>query len=288
MAWQRKIPFGYRMEQGALSCELAEAETVKRVFSMYLAGDSLKRIAEVMTEQGVPYHKDKPCWNKNMVKRILENGKYLGSGEYPRIVCDEDFLAAQRLKESKNLYAPCPAKIVPIKDKFVCGTCGSGMTRLSVGNGAARWRCRNPDCQCAARFADSVLCDRVDDCFRMIAQAPELLADCNAASTPPVTSDVMRLENELVAAFNRGTESAEYMKVLIFAAAAEKYKQLHDHATQNKMRSLREKVTAQELTDQLKQELMDNVVRAIRIGPSSNVSLQLINGRSVESKEETQ
>ena len=49
MAWQRKIPFGYRLEQGALSCEPAEAETVKRVFSMYLAGDSLKRIAEVMT-----------------------------------------------------------------------------------------------------------------------------------------------------------------------------------------------------------------------------------------------
>ncbi len=288
MAWQRKIPFGYRMEQGALGCDQAETETVRRIFSMYLAGDSMRRIAETMTEQDVPYHKDKPCWNKNMVKRILENGKYLGDGEYPGIISDEDFLATQRLKESKNLYAPCPAKIVPIKEKLACGVCGAGMMRLSVGNGAARWKCRNPDCQCAARFADNVLCDRVDDCFRLIAQAPELLADCGAASTPPVTSDVMRLENELVSAFNRGTESAEYMKVLIFAVAAEKYKQLHDHATQNKMRSLREKVTAQELTDQLKQELMDNVVQAIRIGPSSTVSLQLINGRSVESKEETQ
>jgi hypothetical protein len=287
MAWQRRIPFGYRMEQGTLGCEPAEAETVRRVFSMYLAGDSMKRIAEVMTGQSVPYHKDKPCWNKNMVKRILENGKYLGDGEYPRIIRDEDFLAAQRLKESKNLYAPCPTKIVPLKNKLVCGVCGSGMTRLSVGNGAARWKCQNPACQSAVRFADSMLCERVDDCFRMIAQAPVLLADCDAP-TVPTSSDVMRLENELVAAFNRGAESTEYMKTLIFAAAAEKYRQLPDHALQSKTKNLRERVNTRELTDQLKQELMDNVVQAIRIGPGSTVTMQLINGRSVESKEETQ
>ena len=287
MSWQRRIPFGYHMEQGALSCELAEAETVRRIFSMYLAGDSMKQIAEVMTEQGVHYHKDKPCWNKNMVKRILENGKYLGDEEYPGIISDEDFLAARRLKESKNLYAPCPAKIVPIKEKLACGVCGAGMMRLSVGNGAARWKCRNPDCQCAVRFADSVLGERVDDCFRVIAQAPELLADCGA-SAPPVPSDVMRLDNELVAAFNRGTESAEYMKILIFAVAAEKYKQLPDHASQNKMRSLQERVNTQELTDQMKQELMNTVVQAIRVGLGTTVNMQLVNGRSVESKEETQ
>lgn len=287
MAWQRRIPFGYRMEQGTLGCEPAEAETVRRVFSMYLTGDSMKRIAEVMTEQGVPYHKDKTCWNKNMVKRILENGKYLGDGEYPRIIRDEDFLAAQQLKDCKNLYAPCPTKIVPLKDKLVCGVCGSGMTRLSVGNGAARWKCRNPDCQCVVRFADSILCERVDDCFRKITQAPELLADCDAP-TVSTSSDVMRLENELVAAFNRGAESVEYMKTLIFAAAAEKYRQLPDHALQSKTKNLRERVNTRELTDQLKKELMDNVVQAIRIGPGSTVSMQLINGRSVESKEETQ
>ena len=286
MAWQRKIPFGYRMEQGSLGCERTEAETVRRVFSMYLAGNSMKRIAEVMTEQGVPYHRDKPCWNKNMVKRILENGKYLGDGEYPRIIRDEDFLAAQQLKESKNLYAPCPAKIAPLKGKLVCGVCGTGMMRLSVGNGAARWKCRNSDCPCAVRFPDSELCGKVDDCLRVIAQTPELLADCEV-SPPPVQSDVMRLENELVAAFNRGTESTDYMKALIFAVAAEKYKQIPDHTLQRKVRSLQEKVTAQELTDQLKQELLDTVVQAIQIGIGTTVTMQLINGQSVESKEDT-
>ena len=53
MAWQRKIPFGYRMEQAELVCEKTEAETVKRIYSLCLAGHSLKRIAEAMMEQGV-------------------------------------------------------------------------------------------------------------------------------------------------------------------------------------------------------------------------------------------
>lgn len=287
MAWERRMPFGYQMEQGILGCERMEAEAVKQIYSLYLSGHSLKRIAEIMTEQGVPYHRDKPCWNKNMVKRILDNRKYLGEGDYPRIIRDEDFLAAQRLKESKNLYVPCPTKIVPLKNKLVCGVCGSGMTRLSVGNGAARWKCQNPACQSAVRFADSILCERVDDCFRMIAQAPVLLTDCDAP-TVPTSSDIKRLENELVAAFNRGAESVEYMKTLIFAVAAEKYRQLPDHALQSKTKNLRERVNSRELTDQLKQELMDNVVRAIRIGPGGTVTMQLINGRSVESKEETQ
>lgn len=286
MAWQRKIPFGYRMEQGSLGCERTEAETVKRVFSMYLAGDSMKRIAEVMTEQGVTYHRDKPFWNKNMVKRILDNRKYLGDGEYPRIIRDEDFLAAQQLKEDRNLYAPCPTNIAPIKEKLVCGVCGSGMMRLSLGKGAARWKCQNPDCPCAVRFPDSELCGKVDDCLRVIAQTPELLADCDASQSP-AQSDVMRLENELVAAFNRGTESTDYMKALIFAVAAEKYKQIPDHTLQRKVRSLQEKVTAQELTDQLKQELLDTVVQAIQIGIGTTVTMQLINGQSVESKEDT-
>ncbi len=287
MAWQRKIPFGYRMEQGALGCEKTEADTVKQIFSMYLAGHSMKRIAEVMTEQGVTYHRDKPGWNKNMVKRILDNRKYLGDGEYPRIIRDEDFLAAQQLKEDKNIYAPCPTKTASIKEKFVCGVCGSGMMRLSLRKGAARWKCRNPDCPCAVRFRDSELCGKVDDCLRVIAQTPALLADCDA-STPPVQSDVMRLENELVAAFNRGAESVEYMKTLIFAVAAEKYRQLPDNALRHRIESLRTKAAAQELTDQLKQELLDTVVQTIQIGIGSTVTVGLVNGRTVERKEEVQ
>ena len=286
MAWERKIPFGYCMRQGEPGCERTEAETVKQIFSMYLAGHSMKRIAEAMTERGVSYHREKPCWNKNMVKRILDNRKYLGAEDYPRIIPDEDFLAAQRVKTDKNKYAPCPTQIVPIKEKLVCGVCGAGMMRLSLGKGAARWKCRNPDCDCAVRFADNELCLRVDGCIRELARNPELL-DHGSAPTAPVQADVLRLENELVTAFNRGAESAEYMKTLIFAAAAERYRQLPDYSYRHRVKALRAKVAAEGLTEQLKQELMDTAVRAIRIGAGNIVTLQLVNGQTVSGEEGT-
>jgi len=286
MAWERRMPFGYCMEQGTLRCEQTEAETVKQVFSLYLTGHSLKRIAETMTEQGVAYHKDKPCWNKDMVNRILENRKYLGDGEYPRIIREEDFHAVQRLKKDKNRYAPCPTQIVPIKEKLVCGVCGARMMRLSLGKGVIRWKCRNPDCQCAVRFADSEFCRRVDNCFRELAKTPELLVHGSMPATL-VRSDVLRLENELVAAFNRGVESAEYVKTLIFAVAAEKYRQLPDYTYRHKVEALCAKVATEGVTERLKQELMDTAVRAIRIGAGSTITLQLINGQTVSVEEET-
>ncbi len=284
MAWERRMPFGYQMEQGTLGCKRIEAETVKQVFSMYLAGHSMKHIAEALTEQGVSYHKDRPCWNKNMVKRILDNRKYLGEEDYPRIIPDEDFLAAQRVMADRNKYAPCPTQIIPIKEKLVCGICGAKMMRLSLGNGAARWKCRNPDCECAVRFADSELCRRVDECIRELAKTPELLAYDHTPAAR-VRSDVLRLENELVTAFNRGAESTEYLKTLIFAAAAERYRQLPDYSYRHMVEALRAKITAQELTEELKQELVDTTVRAIRIGVGSTVTLQLMNGRSVSGEE---
>ena len=287
MAWQRTIPFGYRMEQAELICEKTEAETVKRIFSMYLAGHSLKRIADAMMEQGAQYHKDKPSWNKSMVKRILDNEKYLGDGEYPRIICDEDFLAAQRFKKDNNRYTPSLAQIVSIKGKLVCGTCGERMARLSPGKGIVKWKCRKPSCQCSVRLSDDELIAKLDDCFRVIMQKPELLIDCEALAAP-FKSDAMRLENELAVAFNRGVENAEYMKTLIFAVAAEKYKQLPDNALCRKVEAIQAKIESQEMTDQLKKKIMDTVVQAIRIGSGSTVAMQLINGKLVISKEELQ
>ena len=78
MAKQRTIPFGYRMEMGKIVCHPTEAETVKQIFAQYLLGNSMQQIAQRLTEMGTCYHSDVTEWNKNMVKRILENPHYLG------------------------------------------------------------------------------------------------------------------------------------------------------------------------------------------------------------------
>ena len=95
MAWQRKTPFGYMIQNGEIIICSVEADAVRSIFTHYLAGASYAKIAEEMSRGSIPYHQHTSKWNKHMVKRILENGRYLGTEVYPRLVSDEDFLAVQ-------------------------------------------------------------------------------------------------------------------------------------------------------------------------------------------------
>ena len=86
MAWQRTIPFGYTMENGAIQCHPAESEAVREIYSRYLDGAAYSKIADEMMRQGIHYHQHTAEWNKHMVKRILENERYLGEKGYPAII----------------------------------------------------------------------------------------------------------------------------------------------------------------------------------------------------------
>lgn len=146
MAWQRKIPFGYQVQNGRINCQPEEAKFVRSIFSHYLLGSSYSQIADEMARQGVRYHQHTAQWNKHMVKRILENERYLGMDGYPRLVTDEEFLAVRLRRREQNTYAPCPSEIIPIRNKAVCALCGEKMTRDTKSHGRPRWRCKNPEC----------------------------------------------------------------------------------------------------------------------------------------------
>ena len=97
MARNRTIPFGYMMKDGKITANPKEVLAVVTIFSEYLAGKSLSEIADQMT---VPYS-DGIRWNKNMVKRILENEKYLGTEIYPQLISKDIFKAANERKVKK-------------------------------------------------------------------------------------------------------------------------------------------------------------------------------------------
>ena len=162
MAWQRKIPFGYLIQDGLLQPHPQEAHTVHYIFGQYLAGASLLSIAESMTQQGIRYHQHTAEWNKNMVKRILENTKYTGAEGYPRLVPDEDFAAAQRQRTARNTYAPLAAEIRTIQGKAVCARCGGRMARGTRSRGRVHWKCQGQDCGQAVSISDETLAGLVD------------------------------------------------------------------------------------------------------------------------------
>ena len=91
MPKNRVIPFGYCMRNGEITVDFNESKAVARIFEEYLNGSSLQQIARLMESEKIRYSEDSEHWNKNMVKRIIENEKYLGNEKYPQIISEKFF-----------------------------------------------------------------------------------------------------------------------------------------------------------------------------------------------------
>ena len=97
----RKLPFGYQMRMGETVRNELEARAVQDIFLQYTLSASLKEIAEHMSKTGPVYDEGK-SWNKNMVARILENTKYIGTDSYPELVDINLFEAAAEKRQTKQ------------------------------------------------------------------------------------------------------------------------------------------------------------------------------------------
>ena len=90
------------MKNGEIHQESAESKAVQEIFRLYLDGNSLLAIASMMSSKGVSYNGINTVWNKNMIKRILENEKYIGRNGYPVLIDDETFQKANFQKKMKS------------------------------------------------------------------------------------------------------------------------------------------------------------------------------------------
>lgn len=68
---------GYRLVDGVFTLVPEEAETVRRIFDLYLSGLGTQKICKILNEEGVPTRLD--CeWHPSAIRTILENEKYAG------------------------------------------------------------------------------------------------------------------------------------------------------------------------------------------------------------------
>src|SRR5664279_398865 len=79
-----KVPYGYRRvprsADGAahlIICE-PEAAVVRRIFTDFLAGDSLRHLAVVLSAEGIASPEGKPVWRLSTICRLLRNEAYAG------------------------------------------------------------------------------------------------------------------------------------------------------------------------------------------------------------------
>ena len=193
----RKILYGYQIQNGELSVHPQEAEGVKRIFSLYLSGMAQQQIADALNAEGFPYSEESPVWSRPRVVQTLRNSRYMGEKGYPALVDDETFCAAQAMRADRvRKWGDHPA--LCLVRKLRCDQCGHSLRRLAQSQWKHTLRFHCDGCGMSVTIPDAGLLVEVER------QAAEYTPPADAPGYAP-SEETVRLTN----AINRGLEKPE-------------------------------------------------------------------------------
>lgn len=225
MAKNRTIPFGYCMKNGKITADLTESKAVVRIFKEYLNGSSLMQIANLMESEKIRYTADSDHWNKNMVKRIIENEKYLGTDKYPQIISEKFFTMANEKRVSKATYlCVISEELQEIRNRTYCAECGHRLSRIGGNCRHEKWDCRNPDCyRFEYQLTDRMIIGAVLIVLNTAIANPNLLESDSEICAYSPTADVIRKQNEINQMMDSAQPDLDRVKAEIFRLAEMKY-----------------------------------------------------------------
>ena len=210
-----------------------EAEIIRKIYSLYLSGQTVRTIADYLTGQGVPTPSGKKQWSVSTIMSILQNEKYKGDALLQKTYT-ADFLTKKVKKnhgEIQQYYVENshPAIIDPdtfalvqneiaerrrsrrqmhrrslFTAKLICGDCGGSYGRKVLQSNTQYrhhvWRCNQKykgDTVCAT---PSLREDEIKECF--VAAFNQLLGDkeqyiARFEELLPIITDTAELEQHL-------------------------------------------------------------------------------------------
>ena len=280
MARNRVIPFGYCMKNGEITTEPKEVYAVAEIFREYLNGSSLLQIAKLMESENIRYTEDSDHWNKNMVKRIIENEKYLGTDKYPQIIDEDIFKRAneKRVQKATTLNLVCD-DLQGIRKVTYCLECGEKLFRKTNSKGREYWNCGNPDCfKYEYRLTDQMIIGAVLTVLNTAIANPSLIENSGEISVYSPTVDVIRKQNEI----NQMTDSLQMdfdrVKAEIFKLAEMKYDCCTYNDSPQKAAEIKALLKNHEQLNTLDIGLFKACVSRIWISHFCTIEVELING----------
>ena len=280
MPKNRVIPFGYCMKSGEITTEPKEVCAVAEIFSEYLNGSSLLQIAKLMESKKIRYTEDSDRWNKNMVKRIIENEKYLGTDKYPQIIDEDIFRQAneKRVRKATTLNLVSD-DLQEIRKVTYCAECGEKLFRKTNGKGREYWNCGNPDCfKYEYRLTDQMIIGAVLTVLNTAIANPCLLEYGGEVSTYSPTADVIRKQNEINQMSDSIQVDFDRVKAEIFKLAEMKYDCCTYNDSPQKAAEIKALLKNHEQLNTLDIGLFKAGVSRIWISHFCTIEVELING----------
>lgn len=164
----------YKNERGELVINEKQAKIVRRIYDMYIGGDSTDKIAKKLNEENIPTYKNRK-WSSGIVGQILKNEKYKGDCKLQKFYCPQPNRKVRNNGEVQSYYIKddhqpivtretwdkvqqimtdrkAKRKIAdggtkkyqnryPLSGLLICPYCGSTLKRKQVHNKRIEWWC---------------------------------------------------------------------------------------------------------------------------------------------------
>ena len=272
------------MQKGEIIAEPTESQAVKDIFKLYLNGKSMSEIARQMSINQISYNGITFDWNKNMVKRILENEKYLGKDGYPVLIDSETFNRANARKKSKATSVnEISEELKIIRNLSYCTECGHRLSRFGGNTQTDKWDCRNPECsRFNYRLTDNMIKDILLHILNAVIANPDLLNTDSEISGYTPSVKVKCQQNEINRLMDNPQIDTEKAKTEILKLTELKYECCTYDEGPQKTEYLKELLSDREQLNTINYDLLKSCVSRILIGHFYTIEIEFINGVTIK------
>lgn len=276
----RRFPYGYEMKNGVIVVCPSEADILRQIFADYIGGAFLKAIADRLTADKVEYLPGEYGWNKNRIKRMIEDKRYMGTDTYESIIDEDTFLKANNAKDSRRTHVvgTVNADNRSLIKATCCGRCGAKLSHKAnlAKRSSKYWYCQNKDCGISIKMTLTELEETVTQILNRLIDDPMLSDSTGSQYTYEPSLEVQRMNNDIERMIESLDSDRDTIQKLILECAAKKF---NEHKS------------ARHIADRLKAdlersgplssyspELFDRTVSSVTIDAHSQVQLVLKNG----------
>ena len=269
----RYTPFGYHVEDGAISIAETEAAIIRQIFSDYIGGKSLKEIAAELTVRKVEYLPQKWQWNKNRVVRVINDIRYLGNDVYAAIVDESTFRKAQDMKLARNTQKEYDRNTVISQSvtNLVCGKCGSHAMRVHDNRSkfGQKYVCTNKECGTEYRISADMMITMIADLI------PKDILESSETDKPDIMMEIHQMEQEIARAIEYADRDTEQIRRMILECANKKY-QAASSGRAN-LDKVKQNISREDFT--VNRKIVMELVSQIKLISDEEIEITLINGQ---------
>lgn len=274
----RLLPYGYRVHDGRLMIDGAEAIVIKEVCKMRASGMILSEIADKLNLRGIPFY-ETAGWDKHKVKRLLENDRYIGKDGYPPILSEDELLTARNYKYREETEHRCPPSIQKLKNIMVCEECSAKLYRIFSKKRKKTpivWQCW--ECGKRIPYQDEEFLDAIREAHSLFKQE---LSESKPGSSfhIPDSPEARLLENKINRLLGSMDRDNDEIRLLIMQWTAQRYEDAKDTEKDHTER-LRLLLDEHNL-DRYDDELTAKIVSSILLNEPCTVTVRYINGMEI-------